>query len=53
MYNMVDENMLMMIFKRVSSVSKAEILSRAFLVEKIETGIKRQYGLDQPPKGAA
>jgi hypothetical protein len=48
-----EENRLMASFKRLSPISKTEVISRALLVEKIENGIRRQYGLPEDKDPAA
>jgi hypothetical protein len=49
-----EENKLMATFKQLSAVNKAEVISHALLVERIEDGVRRQYGLDkEPPQDAA
>jgi hypothetical protein len=49
-----EENRLMTAFKQLSAANKAEVISHALLVERIEDGVRRQYGLGkEPPKDAA
>jgi hypothetical protein len=46
-----DERTLLEAFGKMSFEGKAEVMERALLVEKIEKGVRKEYGLpDEPPQ---